>query len=269
MASSSFHDFVVGDVLGHIPGIRSRKMFGGWGIYKEGKIFAIIADEALWFKVHEGNRALFEKAGSRSFTYRNRGKVYEMAYWSVPEAVINDRRKIEMWVESSLAAPEKKVAKSAPTKKIVYRVATQGDLSDIQRLQKQLNTARERQFIKETKKFHARKKAHSLIEVSDLRKDVFVVAEVQGKVVGYAWGQLAERSSSVLSRLGYIEEVCVDEKHRGKGIAKKLLEELAQLFRKKGCDHMTTHTDAENSAAQALYRSFDMIPVTLELWKPL
>jgi hypothetical protein len=29
-------------------------------------------------------------------------------------------------------------------------------------------------------------------------------------IVGYAWGQLAERASSVLSKLWVFEEVCVD-----------------------------------------------------------
>ena len=41
----SFHEYVIGDVLGHISGITSRKMFGGYGIYLDGVIFAIITDD--------------------------------------------------------------------------------------------------------------------------------------------------------------------------------------------------------------------------------
>jgi len=267
MTSSSFHDFVMGDVLGHISDLRSRKMFGGWGLYKEGKIFGIIAEGILYFKVHEGNREVFEKAGSKPFTYENRGKKYAMSYWEVPEKVMNDRKKVEEWLQHSLEAGDK--TKKSAGKKIVYRKAVLKDLVQMRRLQKQLNEARAHQFVKETKAFHERRKAPTLLDEADLQRDLFIIAEVAGTVVGYAWGQLAERSSSKLSKLGYLEEVCVDEGQRGKGVAKALLEQLVALFREHGCDHMTTHTDAENTAAQALYRSFEMIPVTFELWKKL
>lgn len=102
MTSTAFHDFVIHDVLGHIPGIRSRKMFGGYGIYYEGKIFALIAEGVLYFKVHEGNRAMYEEAGSKPFTYQNRGKTYAMSYWELPEQVMNDRQEVERWVKASL-----------------------------------------------------------------------------------------------------------------------------------------------------------------------
>ncbi len=153
--------------------------------------------------------------------------------------------------------------------KITYRLANQEDVKQIQRLQTQLNEARETLFSKQTQKFHARKRASSLIDLKDLEKDLFIVAINGEDIVGYVWGQLAERPSSVLSRLGYIEEVCVDTSARGQGIAKELLERLAGLAKEKGCDHMTTHTDAENMAAQALYESFGMTPATVEFWKEL
>ena len=38
----NFHEYVIGDVLGHISDITSRAMFGGYGMYLEGGIFAII-----------------------------------------------------------------------------------------------------------------------------------------------------------------------------------------------------------------------------------
>ena len=41
----SFHDYVLNDLLAYIAGIRSRPMFGGWGLYKNGIIFAIIVEE--------------------------------------------------------------------------------------------------------------------------------------------------------------------------------------------------------------------------------
>ncbi len=63
----SFHDYVVQDLLEKESGITSRAMFGGWGIYKNGLIFAINSDGELYFKVGDSNRADFEKVGSHPY----------------------------------------------------------------------------------------------------------------------------------------------------------------------------------------------------------
>ena len=44
---TSFHEFVMNELFADIDGITSRPMFGGFGIYKDGVIFALIGDERL------------------------------------------------------------------------------------------------------------------------------------------------------------------------------------------------------------------------------
>jgi len=98
--SAEFHDYIIHDVLGHIPHITSRKMFGGYGVYHEGIIFAIIAEDELYFKVADHNRAEYERRGSRPFTYtghKNR-KPTVMSYWLVPEEIMNDAELVEQWL---------------------------------------------------------------------------------------------------------------------------------------------------------------------------
>ena len=100
-----FHEYIMQDLLHHIPGISSRAMFGGYGIYKDGFIFALIADDELYFKVDELNIAGFEKAGSEPFTYERGGHPRtEMPYWKVPADVMEDRELIAVWVDKSVAA---------------------------------------------------------------------------------------------------------------------------------------------------------------------
>ncbi len=101
--NTEFHDFVVGDVLGHIFGITSRAMFGGWGIYKDGVIFALIIGGVLYFKVGKENRAQFEKHGSKPFHYKNKSKDVILPYWELPEEVMGDREMIETWIAQSAA----------------------------------------------------------------------------------------------------------------------------------------------------------------------
>ncbi|MBI5644609.1 TfoX/Sxy family protein [Candidatus Kaiserbacteria bacterium] len=98
---NEFHDYVMGDVLSDITEITSRAMFGGWGIYKDKKIFALIADGELFFKVGDSNRADYESRGSRPFQYTNNGKTYSMSYWLLPEEIMQDRDELVEWVEKA------------------------------------------------------------------------------------------------------------------------------------------------------------------------
>ena len=62
----------------------------------------------------------------------------------------------------------------------------------------------------------------------DKNKYIQLVAEEEGKVVGYA---LASRSSDpVLIRTNlWIDYVCVNSEHRGKGIAKQLMKRIEEI----------------------------------------
>lgn len=100
---NSFHEYVVHDLLGNVPGISSRAMFGGFGIYKNGVIFAIIVESELYFKVNDQNRAEFEKIGSHPFVYkRGDGKEVSMSYWLVSEEIMENRELFASLVESSI-----------------------------------------------------------------------------------------------------------------------------------------------------------------------
>ena len=101
---TGFHDYVVHDLLGSRPGITARAMFGGWGIYHDRVIFAIIVEGELFFKTDEESRRVFEAQGSRQFTYtsRSRPKPVGMPYWLVAEGVLEDRDVFDDWVARAL-----------------------------------------------------------------------------------------------------------------------------------------------------------------------
>ncbi|MEK7585175.1 MAG: TfoX/Sxy family protein [Patescibacteria group bacterium] len=93
--NSEFHDYVVGDLLSDVAGITSRAMFGGYGIYKDGKIFAIIVEGELYFK---------GIGGTTQFTYSKKdGKTYKMNYWLVPAEVMENREALADWVQRACA----------------------------------------------------------------------------------------------------------------------------------------------------------------------
>ena len=101
-ALTTYHDYV----LGHIEGVTSRKMFGGYGLYLDGAFFAIItAPDELRFKVDASNRAQYEQYGSTPFVYTGHKdkKPVVMQYYLVPEEVQEDRELVEAWARQSAA----------------------------------------------------------------------------------------------------------------------------------------------------------------------
>lgn len=45
--------------------------------------------------------------------------------------------------------------------------------------------------------------------------------------------------------------------------------ELEKAFLEKGCDDITTHTDAENQSAKQFYQRNGMNEVTIEFWEEI
>jgi DNA transformation protein len=105
-ALTSFKDYVVEDLLGHLEHVRARAMFGGYGLYLDRAFFAIITDDGeLRFKVDDSNRAQYEALGSTPFVYtgHKKKKPVTMNYYLVPEEVLEDHERLTAWALQSAA----------------------------------------------------------------------------------------------------------------------------------------------------------------------
>ena len=83
------------DLLTPLGGISNQAMFGGYGIYHEGDIFALITNTGLHFKVNETNRIAYQDAGSKQFK--------PMPYYEVPADVMEDNAMLHEWANISIA----------------------------------------------------------------------------------------------------------------------------------------------------------------------
>ena len=83
-AGSEFVEFVL-ESLQPLRGVSARRMFGGWGIYKDGVMFALIAYDTLYFKVDDGNRQAYEDGGPALFHLQRQGQVDPHALLRGPE----------------------------------------------------------------------------------------------------------------------------------------------------------------------------------------
>jgi DNA transformation protein len=86
--------------------VTGRSMFGGYSLYLDGAIFALIAEDVLYFKVDDGNRGEYEAAGTGPF--RPFGDEHAMQYYEVPADVLEDPDRMRSWAERSAAISRKK-----------------------------------------------------------------------------------------------------------------------------------------------------------------
>jgi DNA transformation protein len=100
----------VTDQLEYLGPIRSRRMFGGAGLYFEGLFFAVVADDVLYFKVDDSNRPDYEAEGMEAFRpFPEKSMV--MSYYQVPIDVIEDKEAINEWAERAVSVAERKADK--------------------------------------------------------------------------------------------------------------------------------------------------------------
>ncbi len=105
---SAFYTYIMEEIFSPFPGITSRKMFNGYGIYKEGLIFAIIADDHLYFRADEYSAQQFKELGCAQFFYRRKGRKILMPYYELPEYILEDKHALGNWIQKSLFASMRK-----------------------------------------------------------------------------------------------------------------------------------------------------------------
>lgn len=98
----SFREFVL-DALDGLPGLRSRAMFGGVGLYMGGKFFGIVWNGRLYFKVDEETRSRYVARGSKPFSYERNGKKMTMRYYGVPDEVLEEHELLRAWAARAAA----------------------------------------------------------------------------------------------------------------------------------------------------------------------
>jgi DNA transformation protein len=105
--SDEFVDYVI-DQFSAWADVSARKMFGGVGLYCDGTMFGIIADDVAYLKVDDSNREDFIKAGSSPFNpYPDKAKTTVMSYYEVPADILENQELLGTWAERSLGVARK------------------------------------------------------------------------------------------------------------------------------------------------------------------
>jgi DNA transformation protein len=100
---SEFVGFVI-ESLRPLGPVAARRMFGGHGIFMDGVMFGLIADDQLYLKVDDGNRTAYEAEGLQPFSYRGRGGRIETSYREAPSEGFEDPEVLCDWAREAYAA---------------------------------------------------------------------------------------------------------------------------------------------------------------------
>lgn len=83
--------------------ITARRMFGGYAVYCDCVVFALVAHNVLYFKTDDGNRSDYEALGLQPFKPFD-DKPTVMPYFPPPESALDDPDELMLWARPALAA---------------------------------------------------------------------------------------------------------------------------------------------------------------------
>lgn len=97
------------DQLSEFGELTIKKMFGGIGLFKEGLMFGKIGGDTFRLKVDETNKKAYEDRGMKPFYSEKKKK--GMPYWEVPSEILEDKKELAKWAQTSFEIAQKLAAK--------------------------------------------------------------------------------------------------------------------------------------------------------------
>ncbi|HBY41374.1 MAG: TfoX/Sxy family protein [Pseudomonadota bacterium] len=92
------------DVFSTFGPIHLKRMFGGHGVFSQGKMFALVVSDQLYIKVDAGMKQALEERGYSPFTYVRQGKTIALSYMEAPEEIYDDPDDACDWARQAYAA---------------------------------------------------------------------------------------------------------------------------------------------------------------------
>lgn len=107
-----FANFVVELMAGFAP-VQARRMFGGFGIFWQGLMFAIILDDKLYIKVDDESEPRFAQRGLPRFQYETRGGTASLPYCEAPPEAYDEPVHMAAWARLGFECAVRQQGKQA------------------------------------------------------------------------------------------------------------------------------------------------------------
>jgi len=120
VASDSFAEFLR-EQLAPLGSLSLRRMFGKTGVFCDGVMLGMVADNTLYFRVDDENKAFFQEAAAfPPLNYAKKGESIDLAFWRAPERLFDEPEELVTWAKQALAAAHRVAARrqrAAPVRK--------------------------------------------------------------------------------------------------------------------------------------------------------
>ncbi|HYD69544.1 TfoX/Sxy family protein [Azospirillum sp.] len=113
--AGEFADLVC-EFLAPMGDVRARRMFGGWGVYLDGVMFALISDDTLYFRTDERTLPAYEAEGLPQFAPFP-DKPMRMPYYRAPDSTLDDGEEMLAWARPAFEAALRARATAKPKRK--------------------------------------------------------------------------------------------------------------------------------------------------------
>jgi GNAT superfamily N-acetyltransferase len=155
----------------------------------------------------------------------------------------------------NLPSTTKRDDEDRPSPTVTVRRAAKGDIPTIVELWHELQLAN----CGYDKRLAVKPSAQSWYEgfmglQIDHDNAIVVVADLDGKVVGYGFGQVMQRPTLADGDCGYIADLCVAPSARGRGVGRRIFLEIRSWFFRVGIRHIEVQVVRSNPASQAFWR---------------
>ncbi|MBS0223639.1 MAG: TfoX/Sxy family protein [Proteobacteria bacterium] len=115
VASDSFAEFLR-EQFAPLGRITMRRMFGKAGVFCDGLMLGMLADDTLYFRVDDHNRAAFaEAAAFPPLNYESRGRTIDLSFWRAPDRLFDEPEELVTWARVALGAARRVAAKRKRT----------------------------------------------------------------------------------------------------------------------------------------------------------
>lgn len=84
--------------------VSAKAMFGGYGIFIDDLMFALVADDILYFRVGSDNLTDYEQRGLPPFSYQRNDKTFSMPYREAPPEALDDPDAMHQWASKAVGA---------------------------------------------------------------------------------------------------------------------------------------------------------------------
>ena len=154
---------------------------------------------------------------------------------------------------------------------MIIRNAKKGDEEGLAELFKQFWETHDRMdpLLKPAKKLNHLKSAKESIKEKKENR-FFIVAEIDGKVVGYKEFFIKEQDKFFkIKKYGYLDSTVVHKNYRKKGIAKQLTQKALKILKKRRIKYIKSNVYLKNKVALKSWKKLGFKERSVNLFKEL